>query len=283
MEELLKAGGDVSRAKFVDASNQFYTLIPHDFGTKTPPLLDNDELVKVPRWFYELSGGKLCSRRIPEDFVLEKFLELLCSGLVQISCRMENEWLMLQTKLVMLESLLEIEVAYSLLKAGDAVLDKDPIDAHYEKLNTKIEVLDKTTDEFQMLETYVKNTHASTHTQYGLDIEEVCIFSFGGSFHSFWRNLSADLQSGAEGWKAALPAILEASEPASAVARLAGDEHGRNLESGIADCSAGSARHGLHVRQRHLLCGYGVEIGQLLRHHQEQSARSALALRRGSG
>ena len=40
----------------------------------------------------------------------------------------------------MLESLMEIEIAFSLLKAGDAVHDKDPIDAHYEKLNTDIEV-----------------------------------------------------------------------------------------------------------------------------------------------
>lgn len=48
----------------------------------------------------------------------------------------------LKSKLEMLESLMEIEVAFSLLKAGDAVKDKDPIDAHYEKLNTEIEVTD---------------------------------------------------------------------------------------------------------------------------------------------
>ena len=35
---------------------------------------------------------------------------------------------------------MEIEVAFNLLKAGDAVKDKDPMDAHYEKLNTEIEV-----------------------------------------------------------------------------------------------------------------------------------------------
>jgi hypothetical protein len=76
VEELLKAGGDVSAAKFVDASNQFYTLIPHDFGTRTPPLLDNDELVKVPRSFLtNFSGRKLCFRRILEDFA-GNFLEL---------------------------------------------------------------------------------------------------------------------------------------------------------------------------------------------------------------
>lgn len=45
-EELLK-DKDVSKAKFVDISNQFYTLIPHDFGRKSPPVLDNNELIKV--------------------------------------------------------------------------------------------------------------------------------------------------------------------------------------------------------------------------------------------
>ena len=38
----------------------------------------------------------------------------------------------------MLDNLLEIEVAYSLLKGGDA--GEDPIDAHYKKLNTLMEV-----------------------------------------------------------------------------------------------------------------------------------------------
>ena len=44
----------------------------------------------------------------------------------------------------MLENLLEIEVAYSLLKSandgGDDGKSKDPIDAHYEKLKTDIKV-----------------------------------------------------------------------------------------------------------------------------------------------
>lgn len=40
----------------------------------------------------------------------------------------------------MLDNLLEIEVAYSLLKSGGDD-EKDPIDVNYEKLNTKLEVL----------------------------------------------------------------------------------------------------------------------------------------------
>ena len=36
-----------STTKILDASNRFYTLIPHDFGMKQPPLLSTVELVNV--------------------------------------------------------------------------------------------------------------------------------------------------------------------------------------------------------------------------------------------
>merc|ERR1719213_1514898 len=35
-----------SDSKYLDASNRFFTLIPHDFGMKSPPKLDNPDLVK---------------------------------------------------------------------------------------------------------------------------------------------------------------------------------------------------------------------------------------------
>lgn len=76
----------------------------------------------------------------------------------------------------MLESLLDIEVAYSLLK-GSAAGDEDPIDAYYKSLEAKIEVLDKETDEFKLIEKYVKNTHAKTHSSYKLDVVDVSIRS----------------------------------------------------------------------------------------------------------
>uniref|UniRef100_T1IQQ9 Poly [ADP-ribose] polymerase n=1 Tax=Strigamia maritima TaxID=126957 RepID=T1IQQ9_STRMM len=111
-----------SAAKFLDASNRFYTLIPHDFGIKKPTALDNEEVIKQ--------------------------------------------------KIEMLNNLLEIEVAYSLLQ-GENDSSKDPIDAHYEKLKTEIEVLDRKSEEFDLIQKYVKNTHASTHNQYGLEIIDV--------------------------------------------------------------------------------------------------------------
>ena len=75
----------------------------------------------------------------------------------------------------MLDNLLEIEIAYNLLKEGNEGSDsgKDPIDVHYEKLKTEIEVLDKASDEFETLKKYVQNTHAATHNLYTLDIEQV--------------------------------------------------------------------------------------------------------------
>lgn len=101
----------------------------------------------------------------------------------------------------MLDNLLDIEVAYSLLKSGDGGSAKDPIDIHYEKLKTDIKVsdfcvnlypiwnknpfisdslvflffqpMDKEDDEYKRLTDYVKLTHAATHNTYDLEVQEV--------------------------------------------------------------------------------------------------------------
>ena len=36
-----------------------------------------------------------------------------------------------------------------------------------------VQVLDRSGDEFQMIEAYVKNNHATTHTQHSLRLDEV--------------------------------------------------------------------------------------------------------------
>uniref|UniRef100_A0A8D0DDF5 Poly [ADP-ribose] polymerase n=1 Tax=Sander lucioperca TaxID=283035 RepID=A0A8D0DDF5_SANLU len=113
----------VSEAHILDLSNRFYTLIPHDFGMKKPPLLSSLDYV--------------------------------------------------QAKVQMLDNLLDIEVAYSLLRGGAQDNESDPIDINYEKLKTKIEVVDKTTDEAKIILDYVKNTHAATHNTYTLEVQEI--------------------------------------------------------------------------------------------------------------
>lgn len=120
ISELVQKNG--TSGQFVEASNRFYTMIPHDFGVKRPPIIDTIEMVT--------------------------------------------------TKTEMLESLLEMELAYGLLKE-EADDKKNPIDAHYEQLKTDIAPLQKDSSEFELLKNYVKNTHAPTHTSYGLEVEEI--------------------------------------------------------------------------------------------------------------
>jgi poly [ADP-ribose] polymerase len=95
--------------------------------------------------------------------------------------------MVLQQKMEMLDSLMEIEIAYNLLKTkSDADGDMHPLDAHYAKLNTHVEVIDKKTEEFELLKQYVKNTHAATHTQYDLEILEVRLMT---SLVFLWKHL----------------------------------------------------------------------------------------------
>ncbi|XP_023662803.1 poly [ADP-ribose] polymerase 1 [Paramormyrops kingsleyae] len=121
VQQAVSAG--VTESQVLDLSNRFYTLIPHDFGMKKPPLLNNLDYI--------------------------------------------------QAKVQMLDNLLDIEVAYSLLRGGAEDNKKDPIDINYEKLRTRIEVVDKSSSEAQIILDYVKNTHAATHNTYTLEVEEI--------------------------------------------------------------------------------------------------------------
>ncbi|XP_062980205.1 poly [ADP-ribose] polymerase 1 [Elgaria multicarinata webbii] len=121
VQQAVSDGGTDSQ--ILDLSNRFYTLIPHDFGMKKPPLLNNVDYIK--------------------------------------------------SKVDMLDNLLDIEVAYSLLRSGGQDGDKDPIDVNYEKLKTDIKVVDKNSEEAKIIKQYVKNTHASTHNAYDLKVAEI--------------------------------------------------------------------------------------------------------------
>lgn len=39
--------GTGTDTKFLDASNRFFTLIPHDFGMNSPPILNNADFIKA--------------------------------------------------------------------------------------------------------------------------------------------------------------------------------------------------------------------------------------------
>lgn len=118
--ELIQSGAE--RPLFIDASNRFYTLIPHDFGVQRPPIIETVD---------------------------------------QISAKTE-----------MLESLLEMELAYDLMNE-ETDSKKNPIDGHYEQLKCNIVPIDKSSEEFALLCDYAKNTHGATHTNFELEVDEV--------------------------------------------------------------------------------------------------------------
>jgi len=106
----------------LDFTNQFYTLIPHNFGFGSPPLLDNHQIIR--------------------------------------------------SKTEMLQDLMEIEHAYNILSIKDEE-DEDILDSNYKKLNCEIKTLSKASKQFKMIQKYVSFTHASTHNDYELEVDEV--------------------------------------------------------------------------------------------------------------
>lgn len=110
----------------------------------------NSQFIAASNHFYTL---------IPHDFGVER---------PPIIDKVE----MVTAKTEMLESLMEMEFAYGLLKTetDDSV---SPIDGHYKQLNTELQALKHDSEEFALLEKYVRNTHAATHANFALEVQEI--------------------------------------------------------------------------------------------------------------
>jgi poly [ADP-ribose] polymerase len=106
IDAVLKEDGPKKNTDLLRLTNKFYTLIPHDFGVKAPPLIASLD--------------------------------------------------MLSQKMKLMESLINIEIAASLLKEGGATGESE-IDTNYMKLKTDLQPLDKGDPEFKLLQTYMSN------------------------------------------------------------------------------------------------------------------------------
>ncbi|CRK91707.1 CLUMA_CG005353, isoform A [Clunio marinus] len=79
---------------------------------------------------------------------------------------------MIQNKREILDNLIEVEIAYSMLQEqSDEKIN--PIDAHYGQLKTEMKPIDHKSDEFKLINDYVQNTHAETHNAYALEVMDV--------------------------------------------------------------------------------------------------------------
>ncbi|CAI8603764.1 unnamed protein product [Vicia faba] len=131
-----------------------------------------DVVDKFDRKALEQLSGEFYSV-IPHDFGFKKMREFVIDTPQK-----------LKRKLEMVEALAEIEVATKLLK-DDAEMEGDPLYAHYQRLNCELVPVDFGTEEFSMIENYMKNTHAETHSNYTAEIVQIFRTSKEGEVDRF--------------------------------------------------------------------------------------------------
>eukprot|EP01114_Cavostelium_apophysatum_P017118 TRINITY_DN5010_c0_g1_i1.p1 TRINITY_DN5010_c0_g1~~TRINITY_DN5010_c0_g1_i1.p1 ORF type:complete len:839 (+),score=296.05 TRINITY_DN5010_c0_g1_i1:94-2610(+) len=223
--ETILNGGQYSRPKLVDCANRFYTLIPHNYGMKVPPLLDNKKMV--------------------------------------------------QAKLEMLEALTDMEIAQKILNTGKD-LDENPVDTQYKALNTEIVTLSHSDTEFKIIQKYVKNTHAPTHTDYTLEVLDVFKIARKGEDELFkpWAK-SPNRQllwhgSRVTNWVGILSQGLRIAPPEAPVT---GYMFGKGGLLDFFFCGETFS----------LLCGLEFKVRQLLPHEQVQPDRNVALVRSCAG
>lgn len=76
-------------------------------------------------------------------------------------------------KSTLVMNFLNDDIKFKLVNKSDKNLFRDPINVYYKNLHTTIEILDKKSKRFKIIEKYVNNTHASTHDHYSIKIDNV--------------------------------------------------------------------------------------------------------------
>jgi predicted DNA-binding WGR domain protein len=85
----------------------------------------------------------------------------------------------------MLESLQEMEVASRLMSGGPTHDGEHPIDTNYSKLKTDLTHIEKNSEEWKRINTYLQNTHGATHTTYGLELVDLYEMEHEGDAERF--------------------------------------------------------------------------------------------------
>ncbi|XP_049378449.1 poly [ADP-ribose] polymerase 2 isoform X8 [Solanum stenotomum] len=112
---------------------------------------------------------------IPHDFGFKKMREFVIDTPQKLKHKIE-----------MVEALAEIEVATKLLE-DNTDIQEDPLYYQYEQLRCKLVPVEVGSQEFLMIESYMKNTHAKTHSGYAVDIVQVFRASRDGETERFQK------------------------------------------------------------------------------------------------
>ncbi|GMP99507.1 hypothetical protein CsSME_00046950 [Camellia sinensis var. sinensis] len=89
----------------------------------------------------------------------------------------------IKSKVKMLDALQDIEIASRLV--GFDVDNDDSLDENYKKLRCDINPLPHDSEDYRLIEKYLQTTHAPTHTDWALELEEVFSLEREGEFDKF--------------------------------------------------------------------------------------------------
>ncbi|XP_067929449.1 poly [ADP-ribose] polymerase 2-like [Watersipora subatra] len=120
---------------------------------------DIETLIKAGKYSSELTEA--CNAfytRIPHDFGMKP-----PERIVSLDT--------LKAKIDLLEALGDIEIAVNVLKKGDQSIH--PIDRMYLSLECDLEPMDKSCDIYKLLQSYLLNTHGSTHNHYSIKLLDI--------------------------------------------------------------------------------------------------------------
>ncbi|XP_020239464.1 poly [ADP-ribose] polymerase 2 [Cajanus cajan] len=131
-----------------------------------------DVIDKADRKILEQLSGEFYTV-IPHDFGFKKMREFVIDTPQK-----------LKRKLEMVEALGEIEVATKLLN-DNADMQGDPLYTHYQRLHCELVPVEFGCEEFSMIEEYMKNTHAKTHSNYTVEIVQIFRTSKEGEAERF--------------------------------------------------------------------------------------------------
>jgi len=106
----------------------------------------------------ELKSNNASNNRLAE--LSSRFYTLIPHALGRNALPIIKSSETVKKKMEMLNALADIEIATKILKeTGSSDSTENHLDLHYKKLKCDIEPLEKNSDEFQLIQTYVKNTH----------------------------------------------------------------------------------------------------------------------------
>lgn len=193
--------------------------------------------------------------KIPHDFGMNRPTIINSNALVD-------------RELKLLEALGEIEIAMKVLKSsGDASVN--PIDSHYDSLKCAMNPIEHGKNEWNVIEEYIKNTHAATHANYSLDLEDVFEIGRDGESERFKKDIDNHqlLWHGSRltNFVGILSQGLRIAPPEAPV-------------TGYVSCALLFNQMKktilfyffVDVWQRSVLCRHGLQVRQLLLHQQEQ-------------